>query len=434
MIPRYMLPEMTTVWAEETKLGHWLRIELLVCEAWARLGVIPEHDLEEIREHASVPTVDAVAERERLTNHDVAAFVDLVAEPIGPAGRWIHHGLTSSDLLDTSLGLQLRDAGDLLLGRLEILLALVKEKALEHRDTICAGRTHGVIAEPTTFGHKLAVWAFDLARDRERLRRAREAIAVGKVSGAVGTYAAVDPSVEEYVCAELGLHPTEAATQVIQRDRHAEFVAAVALTGATLEKIALEIRHLARTEVREVQEPFGEGQKGSSAMPHKRNPILSERICGLARVLRGNLQPVLENVALWHERDISHSSVERIVLPDATVALDYMLLLAAKIIEGMEVYRERMQENLMVGGGLAFSGQVLLALVERGMRRDEAYGLVQEAAAKAWDEGGNFRQLLEADERVTEGLPAEDLAACFERKLENLQQVFSRLEKLEVNA
>ncbi|MGH2739204.1 MAG: adenylosuccinate lyase [Actinomycetota bacterium] len=434
MIPRYMLPEMTTVWAEETKLGHWLRIELLACEAWARLGVIPDEDLREIRDRASVPTPDEVAERERVTNHDVAAFVDLVAESVGPAGRWIHHGLTSSDLLDTTLALQLRGAADLLLGRLEVLLSLVKEKALEHRDTICAGRTHGVIAEPTTFGHKLAVWAFDLARDRERLRRAREVVAAGKVSGAVGTYAAVDPAIEEYVCAELGLSPPEAATQVIQRDRHAEFLAAIALTGATLETIALEVRHLARTEVREVQEPFGEGQKGSSAMPHKRNPILSERICGLARVLRGNLQAVLENVALWHERDISHSSVERIVLPDATLGLDYMLLLAEKIIEGMDVFPERMRENLMVGGGLAFSGQVLLALVERGLRRDEAYGIVQEAAAKAWDEGGSFRELLEMDERVTEKLSEEELAACFERRLEGLQQVFSRLEKLEVTA
>ncbi|HJV04467.1 MAG TPA: adenylosuccinate lyase, partial [Actinomycetota bacterium] len=300
MIPRYTLPEMAAVWSEETKLAHWLRIEVLACEAWARLGRIPEEDLAAIR--GATVTPERVAELERTTNHDVAAFVQAAAVSVGPAGRWIHFGMTSSDLLDSALALQLRNAADLLLAKIEALLGTVRDRALEHRNTVCVGRTHGVHAEPTSFGHKLAVWAFELDRDRERLRRAREAVSVGKVSGAVGTYSAVDPFVEEHVCRELGLRPADAATQVIQRDRHAEYLAAVAITGATLEKIAVEIRHLARTEVREVQEPFAAGQKGSSAMPHKRNPILSERIAGLARLLRANLQTALENVALWHER------------------------------------------------------------------------------------------------------------------------------------
>jgi adenylosuccinate lyase len=430
MISRYTLPEMGAVWSEEAKLRHWLRIEILACEAWARLGRITQEELGDIR-RATV-TVDRVRELERITHHDVAAFVQGAAESVGPAGRWIHFGLTSSDLLDTGLALQLREASDQLIHRLETLFSVMKSTALEHRATLCVGRTHGVIAEPTTFGHKLAVLAFELARDHERLRRARDAVSVGKVSGAVGTYAAVDPSVEEYVCGQLGLAPAEASTQILQRDRHAEFLGALAITGATLEKVALEIRHLQRTEVREVQEPFGEGQRGSSAMPHKRNPILSERICGLARLLRANLQAGLENVALWHERDISHSSVERVILPDSSIVLDYMLHLATTVLDGLRVFPERMRENLEASGGLAFSQPVLLALIDRGLSRDEAYGAVQSAAAAAWDRGADFRAELRADERIRNALTDEELASLFEPRLEHLDAVFARLEKLEL--
>jgi len=431
MIPRYTLPEMAEVWSEETKIRHWLRIEVLACEAWATLGRIPEAELEEIRR--ATATVERVQQIEEATRHDVAAFVQAAGESVGRAGRWIHFGMTSSDLLDTTLALQLREAADILLGRLEVLLAAVRARALEHRDTVCVGRTHGVVAEPTTFGHKLAVWAFELARDRERLRRARETISVGKVSGAVGTYSAVDPFVEEYVCRELDLAPADAATQVIQRDRHGEYMSAVALTGATLEKIAVEIRHLARTEVREVQEPFEIGQRGSSAMPHKRNPVLSERITGLSRLLRGNLQAAMENVALWHERDISHSSVERVILPDSTIALDYMLYLAEFVIREMQVFPERMRENIEVGGGLVFSQSVLLALIDKGMTRDQAYRLVQAAAAAAWDEGKGFREELSAKRGVRQALSEGELDVLFEPRLEHLDAVFARLEKLEVS-
>jgi adenylosuccinate lyase len=432
MIPRYTLPEMAEVWSEETKVRHWLRIEVLACEAWAKLGRIPETDLEEIRR--ATATVERVQQIEEATRHDVAAFVQAAAESVGSAGRWIHFGMTSSDLLDTTLALQLREAADILLGRLEALLAAVRARALEHRDTVCVGRTHGVVAEPTMFGHKLAVWAFELARDRDRLRRARETISVGKVSGAVGTYSAVDPFVEEYVCRELDLAPADAATQVIQRDRHGEYMAAVTLTGATLEKIAVEIRHLARTEVREVQEPFEIGQRGSSAMPHKRNPVLCERITGLSRLLRGNLQAAMENVALWHERDISHSSVERVILPDSTIALDYMLYLAEFVIREMQVFPERMRENIEVGGGLVFSQSVLLALIDKGMTRDQAYRLVQAAAAAAWDEGRDFREELSAKKGVGQALAEQELDVLFEPRLEHLDAVFARLEKLEVSS
>jgi adenylosuccinate lyase len=432
MIPRYTLPEMAEVWSEETKLRHWLRIEILACEAWARLGRIPEEDLDEIRRASA--TVERVQQIEDATRHDVAAFVQAAAESVGPAGRWIHYGMTSSDLLDTTLALQLREAADILLDRLERLLVAVRDRALEHRDTLCVGRTHGVVAEPTTFGHKLAVWAFELDRNRDRLRRAREVVSVGKVSGAVGTYAAVDPFVEEYVCGELGLKPADVATQIIQRDRHAEYMGAVAVTGATLEKIAVEIRHLARTEVREVQEPFEIGQRGSSAMPHKRNPVLCERITGLARVLRANLQAALENVALWHERDISHSSVERVILPDSTIALDYMLHLAGFVIREMQVFPERMRQNIEVGGGLVFSQPVLLALVDGGLTRDQAYRIVQTAAAAAWDEGKDFREQLWSKNSVREIITEDELDALFQPRLENLDAVFARLEKLEVSS
>jgi adenylosuccinate lyase len=418
---------MGAVWSEESKLRHWLRIEVLACEAWARLGRIPAEDLERIRSSAAVRP-ERVAEVETTTHHDVAAFVQAAAESVGPAGRWIHFGMTSSDLLDTGLALQLRDACDLLLRRLERLLAVVRDRALEHRHTVCVARTHGVHAEPTTFGHKLAVWAFELARDRDRLRRAREVISVGKVSGVVGTYAAVHPSVEEHVCAEVGLRPADAATQVIQRDRHAEVMAALAITAATLEKMAVEIRHLARTEVREVEEPFEPGQKGSSAMPHKRNPILSERITGLARLVRSNLQAALEDVALWHERDISHSSVERVILPDSTIALDYLLHLATHVVERLRVFPESMRRNLEAGGGIVYSQRVLLALIEKGTSREEAYAVVQDAAAEAMDRAESFRDLIRARTDLTDG----EFDELFRPRLDHLEGVFARLTKLEV--
>src|SRR5262245_29918066 len=317
MIPRYALAEMTAVWSDEARLANWLEIEILAVAAWAELGTVPPADAAAVRERAAF-TVERVLEVEAVTRHDVAAFVQVVGESVGEAGRWVHFGLTSSDVLDTGLALQLRSAADVLLRELERLLAVVKRLALAHRDTVMVGRSHGVHAEPISFGLKLAVWAFELDRDRERLRRARETVSVGAISGAVGTYAEVDPRVEQLVCARLGLRPEEASTQVIQRDRHAEFLATLAIVGSTLDKVATEIRHLARTEVREVQEPFAAGQKGSSAMPHKRNPVVTERVSGLARVVRGHALVGFEDVALWHERDISHSSAERIVFPDAT--------------------------------------------------------------------------------------------------------------------
>jgi adenylosuccinate lyase len=432
MIPRYVLPEMAAVWSDEARLGHWLEIEILAAEALAGLGVVPDADAREIRASASFD-VERVAEVERVTRHDVAAFVDVVAASVGTAGRWVHFGLTSSDVLDTGLALQLRDASDLLLERLEGLLAVAKRMALANRDVVMAGRTHGVVAEPTSFGHKVALWAFELDRDRDRLRRAREAVSVGAISGAVGTYAQVDPRVEEEVCARLGLRAAEASSQIVARDRHAELMGALAITASTLDAIATEIRHLARTEVREVQEPFTTGQKGSSAMPHKRNPVRCERVTGLARVIRGNLQAALENTVLWHERDISHSSAERVILPDSTIALHFMLSEMLAVLEGLEVYPERMRANLQVGGGLAFSQNVLLALVDAGLARDEAYAIVQTAAAAAWDEGASFRDLLAADARVRERIGGR-LDQLFDpvAALRNLDVVFDRLEKVEV--
>jgi adenylosuccinate lyase len=433
VIPRYTVPEMAAVWSDEARLRHWLEIEVLAVEAWARLGTVPPEEARAVRERASF-TVERVRELEEVTKHDVAAFVQCVAESVGPAGRWIHFGLTSSDVLDTGFSLQLREAADLLLAGTERLLGTVKRMALEHRDTVMAGRTHGVHAEPTSFGHKLALWAFELDRDRERLRRAREAVSVGKVSGAVGTYAHLDPRVEEHVCGELGLRPAEASSQVVSRDRHAEYMAALAVLASSLDAIATEIRHLARTEVREVQEPFAEGQKGSSAMPHKRNPVRCERITGLARVVRADLQPALENVVLWHERDISHSSAERVVFPDSTTALHFMLAELAEVLDGLEVFPERMRANLNMGGGLVYSQGVLLALVERGMPREDAYWIVQAATAAAWDEGKDFKGELQAQADAARLLSAADLEALFDpgRYLRNLDVVFDRLAKLTV--
>jgi adenylosuccinate lyase len=434
VIPRYRVPEIEAVWSDEARLANWLEVELLAVEALAELGVVPPEDAAACRERAAL-TVEAVAEREAVTRHDVAAFVDVVAEAIGPAGRWVHFGLTSSDVVDTGFALQLRAAADVLLADLERLLAVTKRLALAHRDTVMAGRSHGVLAEPTSFGHKLAVWCFELDRDRDRLRRAREVVSVGAISGVVGTYASVDPRVEELVCARLGLTSAPATTQVIQRDRHAEYMASLAVTASSLDKFATELRHLARSEVREVQEPFAEGQKGSSAMPHKRNPVVCERISGLARVIRGYALTALEDVALWHERDISHSSAERIVFPDATGLLSFMLRELTWVLEGLQVFPERMRANVELAGGIVSSQAVLLALVDAGMPRADAYALVQAAAAEAWDRGGSFRRALEASP-AAERLGAAELDALFDptRALANLGRVFEKLEKLPVES
>ncbi len=411
MIPRYSLPEMAAVWGEERKLAVWQEIEALVADAWAELGVAPAGAGEAIRKAPAVAPGEW-RERERVTGHDLAAFVDLLAAGTEEHGGWVHYGLTSSDVVDTAQAVVLNEAAGLLLDRVKALFEAVKRRAVEHRATVMVGRTHGIWAEPTTFGLKLASWAFELARDHRRLATAREAVAVGKISGAVGTYAHVPPAVERYVCEHLALEVEPASTQVVARDRHAEFLAAVALTGASLERFATEVRHLQRSEVGEVREPFGKGQKGSSAMPHKRNPILSENVTGLARLLRGYAQAGLENVALWHERDISHSSVERVALPDACLVLDFALHRMTRVVEGLVVEAARMRANLDATRGLVFSQAVLLALVEEGLGRDDAYRLVQRHALAVWDEGGDLRSALAADPEVP--LPAEKLAACFD--------------------
>jgi adenylosuccinate lyase len=400
VIARYSRPEMAGVWSDENKLARWLDVELAALEAWAELASVPQDAVAGIRARAKPPTPERVAELERETQHDVAAFVDAVAAELGAAGRWLHYGLTSSDVIDTALSLQVREAGELLLGGMERALEAVVMRAVRHKDDVCIGRTHGVHAEPTTFGLKLAGWAFELDRGRHRLARALEATRVGKLSGAVGTYAATDPELERLACERLGLESEPVSTQIVPRDRHAELLAALALVAASLEKFALEIRQLARTEVGEVAEPFGKGQKGSSAMPHKRNPVVAERICGLARVVRANALVGLENVALWHERDISHSSAERVVIPDSFLALDYMLDRFAWLVEGLDVRPERMLRNLESSRGLFFSQRLLLALVDSGLPRGEAYRLVQRHALRAHEEEQDFRELVRADEEI----------------------------------
>jgi adenylosuccinate lyase len=402
---------MARVWSDERKLEAWLDVELAAVDAWAELGLVPSEAAATIRAGARVPSPAEVAEREHETNHDLAAFVDLVQLGLSEEGRWLHYGLTSSDVVDTALALQVREAGELLLEELARARSAVAARAEEHRQTICIGRTHGIHAEPTTFGLKLAGWVSELGRREATLVRALEGMRVGKLSGAVGTHSVTDPELERIACERLGLKPEPVSTQIVPRDRHAELLAALALVASSLDRFATEIRHLARTEVREVQEPFGKGQKGSSAMPHKRNPVVAERICGLARVVRAAAQVGFENVALWHERDISHSSAERVVLPDAFLALDYMLDRFAWLVEGLVVFPERMRANLDTGHGLFFSQRVLLALVESGMARDEAYRLVQEHALRAWDEGLDFRSLVEGDQRIARRI---DLAAAFD--------------------
>jgi adenylosuccinate lyase len=423
---------MAEVWSDERKLAAWLEVELAAVDAWAELGVVPPEAAGAIRTRAVPPTAERVAELERETGHDLAAFVDAVQSELGEEGRWLHYGLTSSDVVDTALALQLRDAGALLLDGIARAQAAVVRRAEEYRLTVCIGRTHGVHAEPTTFGLKLAGWAVELDRGRERLEHALAGARFGKLSGAVGTYSVTDPELERIACERLGLEPEPVSTQIVPRDRHAELLSALALVASSLDRFATEIRHLARTEVREVQEPFGKGQKGSSAMPHKRNPIVAERICGLARVVRAAAQVGLENVALWHERDISHSSAERVVVPDAFLALDYMLDRFTWLVEGLVVFPERMRANLEAGHGLFFSQRVLLALIEGGLSRDEAYRLVQGHALRAWDEGLDFRGLVEADARVADRI---DLTAAFDlgAYTRHVDVVFDRLHALTAN-
>jgi adenylosuccinate lyase len=435
VIPRYSLPEMASLWSDEARFSTMLEVEILAVEAWSLLGTVPAEDVVTIRERtAGMITGDDVAaidERERITNHDVAAFVDVVAGRVGqPAGGWVHYGLTSSDVVDTTLSVTLTRAADLLIDAASALEDAIAARAHELRDVPMVGRTHGIHAEPTTMGAKMALWALQVRRDRERLVRARHAVSVGKLSGAVGTYSNVDPAVERYVCQRLGLRPVP-ATQVLARDRHAEYAYACAAVAASVEAFALEIRHLQRTEVGEAAEPFRKGaQKGSSAMPHKRNPVRCEQMCGLARVVRSNLQAALENVALWHERDISHSSVERVILPDSSMLAYYLLVKFTEIVAGLEVFPDRMLENLERSYGLVFSQPVLLALVASGLDRDSAYRIVQGAAMSAWEERRPFADILRENPDVTARLSEERLAACFDLKaaLANAGRVFDVLD------
>jgi adenylosuccinate lyase len=420
---------MQRIWSDESKLASWLEVELAALEGWAEVGGVPREAVEAIRARATPPSPERVAEIEEQTQHDVAAFVDAVAGDLGPDGRFFHYGLTSSDVVDTALALQVGEAGALLLDGLDRAFDAVVGRAEAERETVMVGRTHGVHAEPITFGAKLASFAFELDRDRERLARALGGMRVGKLAGAVGTYGGGDPEVERVACERLGLVPEAVATQVVPRDRHAELLSALALCAASLERFATEIRHLARTEVGEVQEPFGRGQKGSSAMPHKRNPVVAERLCGLSRVVRAAAVVGLENVALWHERDISHSSAERIVLPDAFLALDYMLDRFAWLVEGLVVDRERMRANLASSRGLVFSQRVLNALVTAGHEREEAYRLVQRNALRAW-EGGELRALVEKDPDIDLDAAALDEAFDLHAALTHVDTLFERLSEL----
>lgn len=412
MVERYAREEIKGVWSEENKFRKWLEVELAVCRAWAKLGKIPRDALKEIEEKAGIDeeVLRRIKEYERVYKHDVLAFVSAVSERVGKAGRYIHLGLTSSDVVDTALALLMREALGILLKDVSLVKEELKRLAFEHKDTLMMGRTHGVHAEPITLGLKFAVWFDEMRRNEERLRRALERVSYGKISGAVGTFSNIPPEVESIALAELGLRAEPAPTQIVHRDRHAEFMWAIAITASSLEKFATEIRHLQRTEVLELQEPFEEGQRGSSAMPHKKNPIHSERVCGLARLIRSYLIPALENITLWHERDISHSSVERVILPDSSIALDYILGLFLEILKGLVVDRERMQKNLKLTKGLYSSSRILVALTEKGMLRDRAYELVQRASMESWNSGRSFGECLMEREEVKELLSEEELS------------------------
>ena len=433
MIPRYTRPEMGRIWSDQNKFQQWLEVELAASETLAELHVVPQDAAQLLRQHAGFD-VARIFEIEKEVKHDVIAFTTAVAETMARAGhaeasRWLHYGLTSNDIVDTAQALQLQQASAILLRGLEGLQTVLKRRALEFKHTVEIGRTHGVHAEPITFGLKLAIWFDEAGRDLVRLRAAAEELRVGKTSGAVGTYAHIGPEVEERICARLNLRPASATTQVIPRDNHAHFVATLALVTALCERIALEVRHLQRTEVREAEEYFSKGQKGSSAMPHKRNPVTSEQICGLARVVRANAQAAFENVALWHERDISHSSVERVILPDSTILTDYLLDKTTQLVDRLMVYPERMRRNLEITRGLVFSGQLLLDLAAAGMLREQAYRLVQGHAMRAWEAEGDFRAAVEADPEIRAVLSPQQIAEAFslERQLRNVDQIFARV-------
>ena len=428
MIPRYTRPVMGRIWEEENRYRQWLRVELAVVDAMAQLGQIPPQAAQEIAQKADFD-VDRIDEIELETKHDVIAFLTCVAEYVGDSARYIHLGLTSSDILDTSLALLLREATDILLDDVQALLEVLKRRAHEHRDTIMMGRSHGIHAEPVTFGLKLALWYAEMDRNRQRLHRARETISVGKISGSVGTYANVDPEVEQLVCQRLGLKPAPISTQIIQRDRHAEYFSTLAIVASSIEKIAVEIRHLQRTEVLEAEEYFAKEQKGSSSMPHKRNPIGSENLSGLARLVRSNAAAAMENIPLWHERDISHSSVERVIAPDSTILLDYMLHRLTNLLDKLVVYEDRMKANLESTGGLFFSQLVLLALTEGGLDRDEAYRLIQRNAMSVWNEGGSFKERLAADPEVMAHLSQGELEELFDLNyyLKHVGTIFSQV-------
>ncbi|MBX6394886.1 MAG: adenylosuccinate lyase [Alicyclobacillaceae bacterium] len=428
MIPRYTLPEMAAIWTEENKFRMWLEVELLACEAWAELGVIPKEDVRVLREKARFD-IDRIYAIERETRHDVVAFTRAVSESLGPERKWIHYGLTSTDVVDTALSALLKQANELILAEARALTGTLAELAKKHKYTIMMGRTHGVHAEPTTFGLKAALWYAEMQRNVKRLEEAAEQVRVGKISGAVGTYANIDPFVEAYVCRNLGLEPAPISTQTLQRDRHAHYIAMIALTATTLDKIATEIRALQKTEVREVEEPFYKGQKGSSAMPHKRNPVNCEQISGLARVLRGFVVPAMEDVPLWHERDISHSSVERVILPDATILIHYLLRRMNQILQDLTVFPENMKRNMEKTFGLIYSQRVLLALIDKGASREQAYDAVQARAMQAWEEQRSFRELVESDPWISGQLTREELDDCFDPRwhLKHVDTIFARL-------
>ena len=428
MIRRYAQPQMSAIWAEQRRFECWLEVELAAADAMAEAGIVPQDAARELRAKATFD-IARIDEIEQTTQHDLIAFTTAVAEAVGPAARWLHFGLTSSDVVDTALALQMRQACDLILEDLDALAAAIRQRAFEHRRTPMMGRTHGVHAEPMTLGLKLALWYAEVQRDIVRVRRAREAVAVGKISGAVGTFAHLPPSIEARVCEMLGLTADSISTQVVQRDRHAELMSTLAITAASIEKFALEIRGLQKTELGEVEEPFGKGQKGSSAMPHKRNPVGCEQLCGLARVVRGNAVAAFENVALWHERDISHSSVERVILPDSFLALDHMLRRFTRIVSGMVVYPDRMLENLARSRGVVFSGQVLLELARRGLARERAYELVQRNAMRSFHDRTDFKGLLLADADIMGVLEPADVDRAFDLdvQLQHVDTIFARV-------
>ena len=427
MIERYSRPQMKKIWSDKSKFDQWLKVEIAVCEAWAELGEIAREDIAKIKKASY--NLNRIAEFLKVTHHDMTAFLSSVAESLGTESRLIHLGLTSSDVMDTALGMQLTQAADILAEDIAELVSVLENKAIEYKYTLMMGRTHGVHAEPTTFGLKMALWTEEMKRNAQRLVEARRNISVGKISGTVGTYATVPPQVEKIACARLGLMPAPISSQIVQRDRHAQFVTTLAIIASSLEKFATEIRGLQRTEVREVEEPFAEGQTGSSSMPHKRNPELCERICGLARLIRGHALTSLENIALWHERDISHSSTERIILPDSCLAVDYMLSIFTSIMKGLKVYPENMQRNIEFTQGIIFSQRVLLALIEKGLTREEAYKMVQDNAMKAWEKGKSFLSLLEADRRITAHLSKKELNSLFDYNfyLKYVDTIFERL-------